>query len=73
MLSPILEQVSEERDDVEIYNLNVDESPETSAKYGIRSLPTLIVFKDGKEIVVHIGNANIAKIDELIDVALKEE
>ncbi len=55
-LIPILEEVSKEMaGKVEICKMNVDESPNTAAQYGIRSIPTLFMFKDGKQIDVKVG------------------
>jgi thioredoxin 1 len=48
LLGPVLEEVSEELPNVKIAKLNVDENPEMSAKFGIRSIPTMITFKDGE-------------------------
>ena len=55
-LIPVLEEVSKEMaGKVEICKMNVDESPNTAAQYGIRSIPTLFLFKDGKQIDTKIG------------------
>ncbi len=55
-LIPVLEEVSKEMaGKVEICKMNVDESPNTAAQYGIRSIPTLFMFKDGKQIDVKVG------------------
>ena len=55
-LIPVLEEVSKEMaGKVEICQMNVDESPNTAAQYGIRSIPTLFLFKDGKQIDVKVG------------------
>lgn len=66
-LIPVLEEVSKEMaGKVEICKMNVDESPNTAAQYGIRSIPTLFLFKDGKQIDVKVGlipNALEAWID----------
>ena len=48
VLSPILEDVSEEIEDVTIVKVNVDDNPSLSATFGIRSIPTVISFKGGK-------------------------
>lgn len=48
MLSPIVDEIAEERDDIKVCKINVDEQPELAAKFQIMSIPTLIVFKDGK-------------------------
>ncbi|HEV2784801.1 MAG TPA: thioredoxin [Solirubrobacteraceae bacterium] len=48
-IAPLLEEIAEEHDDVRIVKLNVDENQLTAAEYGILSIPTLILFKDGVE------------------------
>lgn len=56
-LIPVLEEVSKEMvGKVQICKINVDESPDTAAQYGIRSIPTLFMFKDGKQIDVKVGS-----------------
>jgi thioredoxin 1 len=48
-LTPILEQVAQEyQGKVSFYKLNIEESPDIAGRYGIRSIPTLLFFKDGK-------------------------
>ena len=55
-LIPVLEEVSSEMvGKVEVCKMNVDESPKTASEYGIRSIPTLFLFKDGKQIDVKVG------------------
>lgn len=50
MIGPILEQVATEMGgDALIYKIDVDNSPELASKYGVMSVPTLIVFKDGEQ------------------------
>jgi len=55
MLGPIIEQVSEERPDVKVGKVNVDEQPQLAAQFGIASIPTTIVFKDGNIINHSVG------------------
>ena len=55
MVAPIVEEISNEREDVIVGKINVDESPEIAVKYNVMSIPTLIVFKDGKEYERIIG------------------
>ncbi|WP_316570900.1 thioredoxin [Neobacillus sp. YIM B06451] len=56
MIAPVLEEVdSEMGDKVKIVKLDVDENPETSAKYGVMSIPTLLVFKDGEQVDKVVG------------------
>ena len=48
MLSPIVDQVADERPDVKVGKVNVDEQPDLAAQFGVMSIPTLVVMKDGK-------------------------
>lgn len=71
MIGPIIEELSVEyRGKVKICKLDVDENSETASNYGIMSIPTMILFKNGQEInrlVGFIPKANIAKV---LDAAL---
>jgi thioredoxin 1 len=56
MIAPTLEEVAEEMGDTAVITkLNIDENPETPALLGIRSIPTLMVFKDGKMVGTKVG------------------
>ncbi len=48
MLSPIVDDVAEERDDIKVCKINVDEEEELAMKFGVMSIPMLVVIKDGK-------------------------
>lgn len=48
MLSPVIHQIAEERDDILVAKINVDESPELASKYGVYSIPSLFVIKNGE-------------------------
>ena len=48
MVSPIVDQIAEERPDIAVGKVNVDEQPELAAQFGVMSIPTLLVFKEGK-------------------------
>lgn len=48
MLSPIVDEVAEERTDVKVGKVNVDEQPDLAAQFGVMSIPTLLVFEQGK-------------------------
>ena len=47
MLSPIVDEVAEERGDVKVGKVNVDEQPELAGEFGVMSIPTLLVFEQG--------------------------
>src|SRR6202451_1413850 len=56
MIAPALEKIATEMGDkVKIAKLNVDETPAIASKYGIRSIPTLMVFKGGKQVATKTG------------------
>ena len=48
MVLPIIEQISEERTDIKVCKINVDEQPELANRFGIRTIPTLVVMKNGQ-------------------------
>jgi thioredoxin 1 len=55
MLAPIVEKVASEHEDINVLKIDVDEVPDVAAKYGIRSIPTLILFEDGKAVDMKLG------------------
>ena len=48
MVSPIVDEIAEEREDIVVGKINVDDDPELASKFGIFSIPTLIVLRDGE-------------------------
>jgi thioredoxin 1 len=67
-LAPILEEVGKAYDGrVNVVKVNVDESPKTAANYGVRSIPTLIFFRGGKDRETLIGLTTKDKLSALID------
>jgi len=66
-LSPILEEFKEQYDGkITILKIDVDENPELALKYNIKSVPTLITFKDGQLLEVSPGFQGKGKIEDLI-------
>lgn len=67
MMAPILEAVASERDDLVVAKVNVDESADLAARFGVMSIPTLVVLDDGEEIKRIVGarpkDALLAEID----------
>lgn len=48
MVVPIVEEIASERSDIKVGKINVDEQPELASQFGVMSIPTLVVMKDGK-------------------------
>ena len=71
MVAPVLEEVAKERDaDLKIVKLNIDENPETAAKFQVMSIPTLILFKDGAVAHKVIGALPKRRLDAELEPAL---
>ena len=68
MLSPVVDQVAEERPDVKVGKVNVDEQPELAAQFGVMSIPALLVFKNGKLVNQSVGSRPKAGVLALLDV-----
>ena len=68
MIAPILEEVADEMSDkVLIGKLNVDENSQTLPKYGIRGIPTLMLFKDGNVVGTKVGALSKADLIKFIE------
>jgi len=71
MIGPALEEISGSLDGkVKIVKLNVDENPQVAAKYGIQSIPTLMIFKDGQMASRQVGAAPKQKLEQWITTAV---
>lgn len=71
MVAPVLEEIAKERgEDLQIVKLNIDENPQTAAKYQVMSIPTLILFKDGDVAHKVIGALPKRRLDAELEPAL---
>jgi thioredoxin 1 len=67
-IAPIIKQLAEDYDGkVKVAKLNVDDSPQTAGKFGIRSIPTVLAFKDGQVVEQLMGARPKASFEELAD------
>ncbi len=66
MLSPIIDQIAAERDDIKVCKVNIDQESALAMRYGVMSIPTLIVFKDGEIINKSIGLVSKEEIEKLL-------
>ena len=55
MVSPIVDEIAAERSDIKVCKINVDEQPELAAQFGVVSIPTLVVMKDGRIVNQAVG------------------
>ena len=70
MIAPVLDEMAAENaDDVKIGKVNIDDSPNTAAGYGVSSIPTLLVFKNGEVVDRFVGVQPKERIQEALDAA----
>lgn len=70
-LSPVIDEVAKEKgDSLKILKLNIDENTETPVKYGVRGIPTLILFKDGKPAATKVGALPKSALVDWLDKAM---
>jgi thioredoxin 1 len=68
MIAPILDEIAEEyKDKIKITKLNIDENPATPPKYGIRGIPTLMLFKGGNVEATKVGAVSKSQLTAFID------
>ena len=67
MVSPLIDEIAEERSDIKVCKVDVDEQGELAAQFGVASIPTLVVVKGGKVSAQNIGAVPKPKSLEMID------
>jgi thioredoxin 1 len=68
MIAPLLDEAADEYGDrLSVVKVNVDENPNTAQKFGIRSIPTLILFKDGAVQAQKLGAMSKTQLNEFLD------
>jgi len=71
MIAPMLDEVADEfADRLRVAKINIDENPETPPKYGIRGIPTLILFKNGTVEAQKVGAVSKAQLKEFLEAHL---
>jgi thioredoxin 1 len=71
MIAPALEELATElQDKITVAKLNIDESPQTPTKYGVRGVPTLMIFRDGQVAATKVGALPKSKIREWIEESI---
>lgn len=73
MIAPILDEVAKEYGDrLQVTKINIDENPQTPPRFGIRGIPTLMLFKNGKVEAQRVGALNKSQLTAFVDGALKQ-
>ncbi len=67
MVSPLVDEIAEERGDIVVGKVNVDEQPELSMRFGVMSIPTLLVFKGGELVQTAVGARPKEELLALLD------
>src|ERR1044072_6516782 len=68
-IAPVLDQTAEERSDLKVVKLNIDEEPAIAQRYGVMSIPTLILFKDGEPQAAAVGEMPKSMLEERLGLA----
>lgn len=67
MIGPVLEEIAAERDDIVIAKMDIDDNPETPTRFGVRSIPTLIIVKGGEVVATTMGAKPKSQMDVWIN------
>ena len=71
MIAPVLDEIATEYfDRLKVVKLNIDDNPQTPPKYGIRGIPTLMVFKNGQVEATKVGAVSKAQLTAFLDASL---
>ncbi|MBB34619.1 MAG: thioredoxin [Hirschia sp.] len=65
-IAPHLEELASEKDDLKVVKVNVDDNVMTASRFGVRGMPTLMIFKDGKVAATHLGAMSKSRIAEWV-------
>lgn len=67
-MGPIIDDIADEKqDNIKVFKMNIDENPDTPTKYGVRGIPTFMVFKDGQLLDTRVGGMTKAQLEEWVD------
>lgn len=67
MLGPVIDKIAEERPDIKVCKVNVDEQPELAERFGVMSIPTVVAFRDGKVVNKSVGVRPMGALIKMLD------
>jgi thioredoxin 1 len=67
-LAPTLDEVAAENPQTRVVKVNIEESPELAARYGVKSIPALVVFRDGQIVARHTGSLSKTRLKSMLDL-----
>jgi thioredoxin 1 len=68
-IAPVVDQIAEERNDLKVVKLNIDEEPSIAQRYGVMSIPTLILFRDGEPQAAAVGAMPKSMLEQRLGLA----
>ena len=68
-IAPVLDQIAQEREELKVVKLNIDEEPAIAQRYGVMSIPTLILFKEGEPGAAAVGAMPKSMLEERLGLA----
>jgi thioredoxin 1 len=68
-IAPVLDQIAAEREDLKLVKLNIDEQPAVAQRYGVMSIPTLILFKGGEPVAAAVGAMPKSMLEQRLGLA----
>ena len=72
MISPLLDTIAAEyKDKLRVVKLNIDHNPKTPPRFNVRSIPTLLLFRDGSVAGQHVGGVSKAQLEDFLETHLK--
>ena len=69
-IGPALEEINNELDGVEIVKINIDDNPDAPTRYGVRGIPTMILFKNGSPVATKVGAAPKSQLKSWLEAEL---
>lgn len=70
MLAPLIDEIAASRPGLKVVKVDVDEQPSLASRYHVRSIPTLMLFRDGEPVATQVGTVDRSRLAEFVDSEL---